>query len=262
MHHGVTADIDGSSSEEEPGQPGILASPRHHAEILAGVVIRMIGGGWIVADRAGLDPGTVVVDLPFPGEGLCLAAEGSGPADVAAATLALETVRPLVDALVEAEQREGEARALAMTDHLTGLLNRWGWEVALAAEESRCQRHGHSAVIAVVDLDDLKKVNDADGHLGGDMLLRMTADALRRGCRREDIVARIGGDEFALIAVEDRAGDQHTFAERLRATLTDAGVAASVGAAVRSQLGGLRSAFRYADGAMYADKLARKRCVR
>ena len=234
---------------------------RRHAELLATVIGRLVGGTWAVVEAQG-GISERMLPLPFLGPGVGLVSDDPSEAGRMTALAVLDDLRPLVEAVVEAERAEADARALAMTDHLTGLLNRWGWELALGAEESRCQRHGRSAVVAVVDLDDLKKVNDSDGHLGGDMMLRMAAEALRKGCRREDVVARIGGDEFALIAVEDRPGDEDTLAERLRATLAEAGVAASVGTAPRTAMGGLRSAFRNADGAMYADKLDRKRCVR
>jgi len=260
---GATDDNDRIGGDLDDGsEDAALASSQRHGELLAGMVSNLVGGSWAVADQSTVSPDAPVVDLSFLGDGVCLTGSGVDAPAIAIASTAVESARPVVEALVEAERREAEARALAMTDHLTGLLNRWGWEVALAAEESRCQRHGRSAVVAVVDLDELKKVNDSDGHLGGDMLLRMAADALRRGCRKEDVVARIGGDEFAMIAVEDRPGDEEALAERLRTTLAQAGVAASVGSAARSQVGGLRSAFRHADGAMYADKLDRKRYIR
>src|SRR5437773_2098101 len=92
-------------------------------------------------------------------------------------------IAELEDALARAERE-------AVTDGLTGCVNRRGWDRLLAAEEARCARHGLDAVVMVVDLDDFKAVNDASGHAAGDELLQRCARALRDAVRVHDTVAR------------------------------------------------------------------------
>lgn len=104
----------------------------------------------------------------------------------------------------------------AETDPLTGLLNRRGLEIRLAGELERARRYGRPVSIAYVDVVGLKSVNDGHGHGSGDAVLANVASALLAGSRDGDLVARVGGDEFAVALVEqDRAGAER-FGERLR----------------------------------------------
>jgi diguanylate cyclase len=162
---------------------------------------------------------------------------------------------PVDAALRRAERAEAEA----LTDPLTGLLNRRGWELLLEREEQRCQRYGTVASVLMLDLDGLKAVNDSHGHAAGDALLRNAADVLRAGVRSTDIVARLGGDEFAMLAVETDLPAAHVERDRLRDLLRAAGVPASVGAAARGPQGGLAGAVTAADEQMYQAKNARHR---
>jgi diguanylate cyclase (GGDEF)-like protein len=154
---------------------------------------------------------------------------------------------------LEARRRE-RAEAEALSDGLTALFNRRGWTQLLAGEESRCRRYGHPAGVITVDLDDLKTVNDALGHFAGDELLARAAAVMTGVKREQDLVARVGGDEFALLAVEcDRAG-ANLLVNRLRAAFEAAGIRASLGCAMRVPSEGLQRAWEEADKAMYADK--------
>ena len=99
-------------------------------------------------------------------------------------------------------RRAERASAEAMTDGLTGLYNRRGWDQLVAAEDKRCQRYGHPASVLSIDLDNLKSINDNQGHAEGDCLLRSAAEVLKTVTRDADIVARLGGDEFSVLAVE------------------------------------------------------------
>jgi diguanylate cyclase len=155
-------------------------------------------------------------------------------------------------AALEAEL--AEARREAVTCALTGLLNRRGWDRRLAREESRCRRHGLDAVVCVVDLDRFKAVNDADGHAAGDGVLVACARALEGAVRGEDVVARPGGDEFALLAVQTRGGSEPAVALRVGAALARAGIRATIGAACRSETGELAATARLADERMLAAK--------
>ena len=153
------------------------------------------------------------------------------------------------------EARRSERLALeAQTDALTTLANRRAWDQLLQKEEERCRRYGHPAAVLILDLDDLKEVNDTAGHAAGDALIVRAAEALRKAARDVDIVARLGGDEFGIIAIEcDQTGADALLA-RTRQALADQGVAASVGVAIRSPSGGLAAAWEAADRRMYQDK--------
>jgi diguanylate cyclase (GGDEF)-like protein len=144
----------------------------------------------------------------------------------------------------------------ATFDALTGCLNRRGWTRCLGAEERRCRRHDLDAVVVVVDLDGLKTVNDEYGHAAGDRRLVECADALRAAVRAEDAVARIGGDEFAVLAVQTTPA---TAAPRAVVTQIErrfeaTEVKASLGWARRSEHGGLADAVMAADRGMLALK--------
>jgi diguanylate cyclase (GGDEF)-like protein len=87
----------------------------------------------------------------------------------------------------------------ATIDSLTGAFNRAFFTQNLRAELNRAQRLGYSVGLLMVDVDDLKRVNDRYGHLAGDELLKMAVDGLRMATRETDWVARYGGDEFAVV---------------------------------------------------------------
>lgn len=147
----------------------------------------------------------------------------------------------------------------AMTDVMTGLCNRRGWNIVVAAEEDRARRYGNPTGVIVVDLDGLKKVNDARGHAKGDELIGITGQALREGVRESDVVARIGGDEFAILAVECDRASLESLHERVQASLAAYGITASTGIATRSPELGLSHAISEADRQMYANKSTRGR---
>ncbi len=143
-------------------------------------------------------------------------------------------------------------------DELSGLYNRRGWDDLAAAEERRCIRYGHPASVLALDLDDLKRVNDSEGHEAGDRLIVSAASVLRSTVRREDVVARLGGDEFAVLAVESTAEQARELVGRLRQRMDEAGIGVSIGWAQRPPHGVLADVLGEADAQMYADKKARK----
>jgi len=93
-----------------------------------------------------------------------------------------------------------QAESSAVTDYLTGLPNARSLYVHLTRELSRCRRTGTSLAVMVCDLDNFKQINDLYGHLEGDNLLKDFATHLKETCRGYDYVARMGGDEFVVVA--------------------------------------------------------------
>jgi diguanylate cyclase (GGDEF)-like protein len=111
-------------------------------------------------------------------------------------------------ALLCADLRQQNARLSARVrvledeicrDTLTPLFNRRHFEQAVALSIAHCQRYGTRSALLFIDVDDLKSINDTYGHAAGDEALRIVADVLLANVRSTDVVARIGGDEFALL---------------------------------------------------------------
>ena len=146
----------------------------------------------------------------------------------------------------------------ALTDALTGVANRRAWDRALEAEERRRRRYGGTAAVIVVDLDELKQINDSQGHLHGDLLLRLVARVIEDTSRETDLVARTGGDEFAVLALNCEEPHLRVLLSRLRRALEVEGVSASVGGACRRLSAGMADAWAEADDVMFAEKARRK----
>jgi diguanylate cyclase (GGDEF)-like protein len=121
-----------------------------------------------------------------------------------------------------ARERAGEvalASAAAITDPLTGILNRRGFTDVAERELQRAQRYGHPLALAFVDVRGLKSVNDTRGHRAGDELLRQVAALLKESSRSHDIVGRIGGDELAVMLTEQGADGMAAVMRRVRSEL-------------------------------------------
>lgn len=104
---------------------------------------------------------------------------------------------------------------LARRDSLTGLLNRSGFDDAFEQALAGAARHGRSVGVLLADVDGFKEVNDRCGHYAGDRVLERIADTIRQTVRASDIVARIGGDEFALVLPDTATNTPCELAARL-----------------------------------------------
>src|SRR5687767_2808430 len=112
----------------------------------------------------------------------------------------------------------GELTRLARTDPLTGLANRRGWDEQLDRELAQAQRSGRPVSVALMDLDDFKRYNDAHGHQAGDRLLVAAAAAWEGQLRDGDVLCRWGGDEFAALLPDCSEGAAHEIIARLTFT--------------------------------------------
>ena len=113
-------------------------------------------------------------------------------------------------------ERSEHLRVASTHDSLTGLYNRAYFTERLREELVRAERYGHTVVVAIIDLDLFKNVNDQWGHHAGDVVLRSVAESLRAGVRRTDSVARYGGEEFAFMFPETDVSEACQMLERIR----------------------------------------------
>ncbi len=172
-------------------------------------------------------------------------------------------IAALHDYRVRSYQRRIEA--LAWTDELTGLLNRRFFRRVAEEEAGRMRRTGHGAVLAFVDLDHFKHVNDRHGHAAGDALLVAVAEAMHSELRRPfDKLGRWGGEEFIVllshITPEQAAQVCHRLRARIASTVCDIGgqqisVTASIGAAVFAADTPFDEVIEAADKALYEAKV-------
>lgn len=112
-----------------------------------------------------------------------------------------------------------EQRQKALVDPLTGLPNRAAWSERLDHEVKQWQQHGNSLLLAMLDLDHFKRINDNYGHLAGDKVLKIIASVLRKRLRGTDFIARFGGEEFVLLMPSTVPAAGLKLLESLRASI-------------------------------------------
>jgi diguanylate cyclase (GGDEF)-like protein len=194
--------------------------------------------------------------------------QGQGRQDAAVETvlakLAPEDRAVIQSALDRAERTEAELRFLADHDSLTGLVNRRRFRAELDQYVSFAARYGGRGAVMVIDIDGLKEVNDRSGHRAGDNLIRRVSEVLRERVRGTDIVARLSGDEFAVLMPQTDTAGALQLGEDLRAQVAEGvppgseidGATISVGIAMFGGQGevGAESVLVAADQAMYEAK--------
>ena len=118
--------------------------------------------------------------------------------------------------ITERKKREEELRNLSLTDELTGLYNRRGFFTLAQQLQKRAKREKKGLFMLYADLDGLKEINDTYGHQEGDKALIEIANILKETYRESDIVARIGGDEFAMIPIGEKSEDVKVITARMQ----------------------------------------------
>jgi diguanylate cyclase (GGDEF)-like protein/PAS domain S-box-containing protein len=123
--------------------------------------------------------------------------------------------------ITDRKRMEAELRRLATTDVLTGAFNRRHFMEAAAVEVDRARRHGHPLVALMLDIDHFKRINDTYGHPVGDVAIKALSDTCTREIRLEDVLGRMGGEEFAIVLTETDLAGALLVAERLRQAIAD-----------------------------------------
>ncbi|HOV56898.1 MAG TPA: GGDEF domain-containing protein [Rhodanobacteraceae bacterium] len=156
-----------------------------------------------------------------------------------------------------------ELYQLATSDPLTGLYNRRQFQELMEKEILRAARHGRALALALLDIDHFKAINDRHGHPAGDGVIRAIAALLRQSARADQLVARIGGEEFAVVYAEQSAAEAAQGAERLRAAVaalphrlgeSELRVTLSIGLATWAPGMALSDLMRAADAQLYRAK--------
>lgn len=149
-------------------------------------------------------------------------------------------------------------RRSALADPLTALPNRRHLELLFDYAIARARRRPEDLSLLLIDVDELKRINDAGGHAAGDAALRTVGAALRAQCRRSDLPARISGDEFAVLATGADGPEAVALAERVRAALAESPGAphVSIGVATLARVGAQDASelLAAADAALYVAK--------
>ena len=139
-------------------------------------------------------------------------ADNLGPCTIIARQLA---------ATFKASRLHAQIVELSLTDSLTGVYNRRYFDIFLSNEVDRSRRFGRDLAIIILDIDYFKNYNDTFGHPAGDKALQFVARCLKKGRRQADVVARLGGEEFALILPETEVGGVLEVAEKIRTAMID-----------------------------------------
>jgi diguanylate cyclase (GGDEF)-like protein len=170
------------------------------------------------------------------------------------------TYNDVTDLIHHTEQLED----LATTDGLSGLFNRRHFMTLADKEWGRFKRYGRPLAMLMLDIDLFKSINDRFGHAAGDKVITAVAEACIEARRSSDIVARVGGEEFALLLPETAHDDAYLVAERLRERISKRAIVVdgialnvtiSVGVADAAMaMADLRELMKHADGALYAAK--------
>jgi diguanylate cyclase (GGDEF)-like protein len=187
------------------------------------------------------------------------ASYGPGPIP-AGAEARLERFASLVGLAISNADARDRLERQASTDPLTGIADRRAFDERLSAEVARAQRYKRDLSLAIIDVDNFKAVNDLHGHPAGDRVLVGFAQRLNAQSRAGELVARIGGEEFAWLMPETDHNAAHAAASRVREAVEstpfgDVGkVTISAGIRSNTQARTVEELLRFADQALYSAK--------
>ena len=122
--------------------------------------------------------------------------------------------------LSDCHRTSEQMRELSITDPLTGLFNRRYFDVRLEEEYQRAKRYGLNFSLAIIDIDDFKALNDTEGHMAGDYALKEMAGIMTNSIRANDILVRLGGEEFAIIMPQTGKDEAFNVMERIRGNVS------------------------------------------
>jgi diguanylate cyclase (GGDEF)-like protein len=253
---------------------GLTAGGTAAAAVLAAGAVPGAGLRLFAAVLAGVAAGGVALRVLRPARIAVEALE----ADLAESRRAFERQRYELEAAGQRLQLQNDElrRAnevlsqLSVTDGLTHLHNHRHFQDQFAREAKRADRTAQALALALIDIDDFKRLNDQLGHAAGDAVLRRAADVMSAQLRDHDFLSRYGGEEFALLAPQTDLAGAVALAEKLRMAIARADLAVvgpagrptitvSVGVALYD--GSQSSTFDAADRALYDAKAAGKDCV-
>ncbi|WP_321277257.1 sensor domain-containing diguanylate cyclase [Thiomicrorhabdus indica] len=156
--------------------------------------------------------------------------------------------------LLESKRDCKRALNLAETDKLTNIMNRRGWETAAKDAIRENKLFGTPVHVFVLDLDNLKEINDQLGHSRGDNLIKQTAELLEQFVSDKDVLARLGGDEFGIITFNHSQQSVESWNHKLKSFFENTGINISVGYAKHKPQNSFELTFNQADKAMYRKK--------
>jgi two-component system cell cycle response regulator len=280
----------------------ILGSAGHHVELARGgseavhrleeesfdlviTDLRMpvVDGAEVLRRAKELDPHCeVIVITGYASVDSAVKLMKQGAYDYLSKPFSLERISILVERalekrkLLQAARERDSYKRLSQLDCMTEVHNRRAFDQFLSAEMSRSRRYGRPLSLLMIDLDNLKAINDTFGHQAGDTVLKQAASALKRSVRSCDIVARYGGDEFAILLLETSKTHAITTASRLHrlvggqggdagapGVLNERATTISVGVATYpTDAGDMDELVTKADRALYAAKASGGDCVR
>jgi len=166
----------------------------------------------------------------------------------------------LVDLRNALEEKAERLELLSQTDELTGLLNRRAFINRAQQLLKQAERHDQTCSFLLLDIDHFKQINDLHGHACGDAVLGQLGQLLKTNCRDHDVLARIGGEEFAIICMDRPSDCAAAFAEKLRMLVSQQpiegiAVTVSIGVATAGQLS-FEQLYKQADLLLYEAKHA------
>ena len=215
-------------------------------------------------------PALPVIVLAGPHEeGLAFEAVSRGAQDyVVKGETSERTLGRVIRYAIERARLLNALRGLSLIDQLTGLYNRRGFMTLADQQVKLAIRTKRNLMLVLADVDGLKAVNDGFGHREGDLALIKTAEILKKAFRKSDVIARIGGDEFALLAIEASKDSHELLRERIRQNLEECNRAEKLRYTLSMSIGitffegvnpvTLAELLGLADQSLYADKSAKK----